>query len=427
MNNKNKQLKIFIFCITFFIFVGLLFNFFLKSSTPTKAGINDNVYGWAWSENIGWISFNSSTGGGGTDYGVNIESDGTITGYAWSENIGWISFNESDLTGCPQSPCKAWVDPLTGTVYGWAKALAANDPQSGGWEGWIHLQGSNYGVFIDTSSTPAEFEGWAWGEDVLGWISFNCDNPETGNVCSQSDYKVYTTFSLNSPPVVQNPHISSEDYCVSETTGKITFEWTYSDPDNDNQSRFDLIVSSVYNINPESIPNPEVNRTVNITNPSPSTNSQYVYVIPSSESDKLQYNKTYYWWVRVWDDQGNDSGWVYVGNFNTALHAYPYISFDWIPQNPVVEETVAMINNSTCYDINNNPVECPNWLWQIPSTAEFTDGTSQTIKEPHIIFHETGNNSVTLQATDATGYSCSRTKTISIQAPLPGWIEIPPK
>ena len=250
-----------------------------------------NVWGYAWSENIGWVSFSckncdqdnngyvdTNCGGDNStilsvDYGVDIcignpdqdpeicsgKDPGTLVGYAWSEHIGWISFNESDLAGCPQSPCKAWVDPSTGTVYGWAKALAANDPQSGGWEGWIHLQGSNYGVFIDTSSTPAEFEGWAWGEDVLGWISFNCDNPESGNVCSQSDYKVYTTYSFNSPPVVQNPHISSEDYCVSETTGKITFEWTYSDPDNDNQSRFDLIVSSVYNINPESIPNPEVN------------------------------------------------------------------------------------------------------------------------------------------------------------------------
>lgn len=54
--------------------------------------------GWAWSENIGWISFNStddqdpSTPGiqpATSNYGVNKNADGTLAGYAWSSNIGW--------------------------------------------------------------------------------------------------------------------------------------------------------------------------------------------------------------------------------------------------------------------------------------------------------------------------------------------------
>jgi hypothetical protein len=76
------------------------------SVTSTADGI---LTGWAWSESFGWISFNCKTGGDSqaniccsqasppspcSDYGVTVAtSTGEFDGYAWSENIGWISFN----------------------------------------------------------------------------------------------------------------------------------------------------------------------------------------------------------------------------------------------------------------------------------------------------------------------------------------------
>jgi len=429
--------KIFVYFFIFFLISAISAGIslqlgHLKKIETIKAGGSNNVYGWAWSKNIGWISFNSTTGGGSVSYGVNIGNDGTLSGYAWSENIGWISFNESDLSGCPQAPCKAWVDTNTGNIYGWAKALSANDSNSGGWDGWIHLRGSNYGVKINFSASPAEFEDWAWGGDDnsneanIGWISFNCNNSETGNVCSQSNYKVYTSVIFNSAPQVQNPHISSQDYCVAEQTGRIVFEWTYSDPDSDPETRFDLRINDINNVND---PNPEVDRTISgLNNPSPTTNNQSVFVVSSYQSDKLQYNKTYYWWVRLWDNQGNNSGWQYAGSFTTAHHAYPYVSFTWNPEEPTVEEVVQFTNQTKCYDINNNEVNCSSYLWTIPPTAEFANETNQFSKDPQIIFHETGNDiPVTLRATDPSGFSCEKTTNIQINAPLPGWTEVPPK
>lgn len=61
----------------------------------------NELEGYAWGENIGWVSFNCNTGGseGGnvcatSNYKVTIDSDtGEWGGYAWSENFGWISFN----------------------------------------------------------------------------------------------------------------------------------------------------------------------------------------------------------------------------------------------------------------------------------------------------------------------------------------------
>ncbi len=67
---------------------------------------NGNLSGWAWSDAIGWISFdchNSETGGsspnyscgpGGVTYGVKVDNvSGEFKGWAWNDAIGWISFN----------------------------------------------------------------------------------------------------------------------------------------------------------------------------------------------------------------------------------------------------------------------------------------------------------------------------------------------
>ncbi|GMX58068.1 MAG: hypothetical protein YFSK_4050 [Candidatus Yanofskyibacterium parasiticum] len=160
------------------------------------AGAGHNVGGFAWSENIGWVSFNNGAvdgiaGGGGTDYGVNIASDGKMSGYAWSEYIGWISFNAADVAGCggcSGDTCQAKVSGIPNAsgqheISGWVKVLA----NGGGWDGCVSLRGSNYGVSIDPAT--GDFHGWAWSDMVLGWLSFNSVDPGAGG----GPYKVHTS------------------------------------------------------------------------------------------------------------------------------------------------------------------------------------------------------------------------------------------
>ncbi|MBI2609899.1 hypothetical protein HYW53_01855 [Candidatus Giovannonibacteria bacterium] len=128
-----------------------------------SAGSADDLSGWAWSENIGWISFNSVNLNRGANYGVRISNSGNLSGYAWSENIGWISFNEN--SGCPKSPCVPRLNRDTGEVSGWARALSADNK---GWDGWISFRGSGYGVTVSNCL----WDGWAWGSDVVGWVHF---------------------------------------------------------------------------------------------------------------------------------------------------------------------------------------------------------------------------------------------------------------
>ncbi len=169
--------------------VGLLFGatYFTNPSfvkTPeAQAGTGENLSGFAWGENTGWISFNSTSDGSAVSYGVNVDTStqgaggiGLFSGYAWSENIGWISFKQSDITGiCPSGATVARVDWSTRKVSGWARALAGD--ATSGWDGCIKFSNNGNawtgsGAYDGVAFSANNLVGHAWGSDVIGWIDF---------------------------------------------------------------------------------------------------------------------------------------------------------------------------------------------------------------------------------------------------------------
>ncbi len=186
--------KVFLHSFIFLAAFGALFLF----PRRTFAGVSQNISGLAWSENIGWISFNNTSGGGSIDYGVNVDTTtGMFSGYAWSENIGWISFNRADTGVPPTAPYNggeayaAKLDLITLQATGWARAIAGFNA----WDGWIKFSGIaqngfSYGVTIEEDT--GEFTGFAWGGYVLGWMSFNCANT---NSCGTVSYSVKSPFA----------------------------------------------------------------------------------------------------------------------------------------------------------------------------------------------------------------------------------------
>jgi len=443
----------------------------------TKAGSNANVSGWAWSENIGWISFNStncdSDGDGITDtgnysqcptgesigdYGVHIAPDGVFSGYAWSENIGWISFNEEDLSGCPQEPCKAEINLTSGEVSGWARALApVGDPEGGGWDGWIHLRGTNYGVKLNPSTR--EFEGWAWGGDdasstaVIGWISFNhlnCDSDNNG-VSDQgnysqcpigkpvSDYKVETSFNL--PPTAGNLS-ETINPCAWGTFPQVALglsiilNWDYSDPNKDPQAAYEIWVDD-----DPSFSGSKFNHIAPSTAPSDSTVSYALDLSQDEEGDwlaNLDWGTTYYWKVRVKDSSGSWSEFSSTSSFTTPAHAYPYPDFQPFPQNPSIGEVVEFIQDdpsvaqAICYlDQNDTATSCEalpgtNYAWDFsydPAEGFQTDSTYKG--NATTTYDVVKPSTVRLQITDDLG-TCSMDRKINITLPLPKWREISP-
>ena len=159
----------------------------LSSVSTAVINFPTNVMGWAWSSNIGYISFNSlnSGAGGGTTYAVKIATsttEGYFTGYAWSSNIGWISFSSGDVShptpkvNLQTGQVTGWVRACVGTVNGDCTGVDRTD----GWDGWISLSGTNHespnldgsrGITFD--KITGKFNGYAWGGEVMGWISFN--------------------------------------------------------------------------------------------------------------------------------------------------------------------------------------------------------------------------------------------------------------
>lgn len=130
--------------------------------------------GYAWSDTVGWVSMRG--GSGSTAYGVNVDSNGFLSGYAWSDTIGWIKFGglSSFPTGSGTSAADARVSGSS--IIGWARACAGTSAgdcssmtsRTDGWDGWIALSGTGYGPAISGTSVS----GYAWGSDVVGWLSF---------------------------------------------------------------------------------------------------------------------------------------------------------------------------------------------------------------------------------------------------------------
>lgn len=192
----------------FFIALGLGYVAYTVSPSSVEipkaeAGASENVSGFAWSENVGWISLNSTSDGSATSYGVNISpltGTGIFSGYAWSENVGWITFNSGELSSCPSGTCNAQVDWASGKVTGWARVLS----QTG--DGWIKLSDDSIGVWNGkgVKITSGKFSGYAWGSDSVGWIDFapliNGITPLPSDdlaqiapaACSASDPSTYT-------------------------------------------------------------------------------------------------------------------------------------------------------------------------------------------------------------------------------------------
>lgn len=197
MFQSNLKERISKFCskhayVLFFILALSVFVF--SSSQNVKAGTQD-VTGWLWSSNTGWVSMNciNTNSCGGVSYGVTQSNSGDWSGYGWSNNIGWLKFN----TGCPTNYGQCNTKLTASGLSGWARFCAGTvngdctgADRADGWDGWVSLSyandnnltsidlqpGSpgiapyNYGPTQDPSTGAVT--GFAWGSEVVGWLNF---------------------------------------------------------------------------------------------------------------------------------------------------------------------------------------------------------------------------------------------------------------
>lgn len=447
-----------------------------KNIKITSASADNNVSGWAWSSNIGWISFNctgDSPACGASNYGVSIDSaSGDFSGYGWSSNVGWISFNRSDTGNPPSQPYKndSGNDPIAkhnsgnGQVDGWAKILSLGD------NGWVKLRkfssdsGADYGVSI----VNGNFSGWAWnGNDDgsgIGWVSFNCDHTNDGtlppnniNACGTSNYRVVLA-GTNHPPSVANmtaPNLNYSAASVNALRANLQFDFIDSDAGSfgsayqleirksqDNQLVLNTGVCTDFETPSADC---KIDNSICMRNESAGgclSPGDCVCQYPLEEG--LNYETRYKWSVKVWDnfgasgeaeydtDQDTDNDDGIRKTFTTYKHEMPDVNFTWFLANPSQGEEVKFTDQSKVYSAQPdiNPADCTDalcdWEWSsISPGVTFKDSVNGPA--PIIIFSQAGNPTITLKVTDFDGYIIYRSKTINVNANLPGWREVKPE
>jgi hypothetical protein len=217
MKSKNKNNKI--ISAASFIFI-LVFMFLLSQADISKTDAQTStskLSGYAWSDTIGWISFDSSTNGNNE---VSIDTNGNLNGYAWSENVGWIKFG--NLSNFPSSGTNA---KLTGVnLTGWARACAGTEngdcnsvTRTDGWDGWIALSDptGNEAYGVQFNNPQGNNPSFAWGSDVIGWIDFSGVTGQSLLVNGQC-----RTYPAGTPQLPSLP--GDADLCISGTLSDLT-------------------------------------------------------------------------------------------------------------------------------------------------------------------------------------------------------------
>lgn len=225
--------------------------------------------------------------------------------------------------------------------------------------------------------------------------------------------KILTTAlecrQANYPPTATNLYRDNPDWCINPF--QFVLNWTFSDPDGDTQYAKQIQVddnSSFTSIDHDSgkIENNEI--------------PAYTTFMSDGKGGVLQFNKTYYWRLKLWDSKGGESDWIQSSEtLVTPLHAYPDPDFTYQPQK------VRELQSVQFTDESYSPVQIAKWYWT------FQDGTPlvSTKQNPSAIFETPGSKTVALTVWDVDNYSCSGgdgTQVIPVSIFAPTWREIIP-
>lgn len=177
--NKKSFGHLLLISLVFLGAFGLFSSLGDQALAQPKTGPQDGeLSGWAWSSNIGWISFNSNNTGSAIPYSVTIDPETKVlSGYAWSSSLGWLRFGsglDGPIEGGDNWPAKIDGDKLTGwarfcSVYvdgcsGETKPI--NGSELGSWDGWLKMENVTYNRDL------GRFEGFSWGSLNVGWVNF---------------------------------------------------------------------------------------------------------------------------------------------------------------------------------------------------------------------------------------------------------------
>ncbi len=223
----------------------------------------------------------------------------------------------------------------------------------------------------------------------------------------------------NHDPEATDLNVFSPNYCVFGPIGNI-FSWNFEDEDSQDQAAYQVLMrrlddSKVYDSGKK------IGSVSQITGQAINNEANYNFI------DYDPSNQGYQWRVRVWDEQNGVSDWSNYNFFRTPKHRYPEPKFDWIPDQPAIHELVSFINQSKCYNNDNQLATCPinAWSWDI-NNGTYLEETNSSSKNPKFRFNTTGQMQVSLTVADQDNYTCAYNNFIDVGLKIPEWKELLP-
>lgn len=272
---------------------------------------------------------------------------------------------------------------------------------------------------------------------------FTCVTAGTYNACGEArdtrgseDAKCLDTVVCNGSP--DKPIIPPEyqpdgvtwDYCSFQNLSLPTFHWTYSDPEGDPQTAYEIRIDNDSDFSvidgDEYLCGGEVCSGGDSTAYTP---------IPADWSDWMDWNTAYWWIVRVKDSYENWSEWSNATNFSSPLHAHPSPEFTHEPAIPTADEEVTFIDASICYDSGGSSYSCKDsvnnryqWDFEDDLIIDCDSNVNPACRgNATTSYPESGTYLVRLYVTDDLG-TCDTTgdTPITTSIPLPEYREVPP-
>jgi PKD domain len=332
---------------------------------------------------------------------------------AASKNINPSNPDKTFVITCTANAPPAAVDilcnsaqactiPFNGTAnLSWSSSNASTCTASGGWSGSKGTSGTEARSNLTATQT----------------FTLACSGPGGGGSDS-----VTATVPTNSRPLATNIRVTEPDYCALGPGG--TISWTYSDPDGNPQSAYQVQVDTNAGF---SSPDYDSGKVLSASNAA---------TIPQGA---LTWNGNYRVRVLVWDSFDLQClNWVPMSlctgpgcaanqqSWTSPQHRYPsdVNTFSWTPLRPPINQLAAFSRGSVqCYqNPPNTPAVCAVYSWL------FGDGTGASVASPSHAYANASSYTVTLAATEQqAGYSCSATKQITVQGPIPQWKEVFPQ
>lgn len=283
---------------------------------------------------------------------------------------------------------------FTGYKYASLGSVSIGDVGGHDSSDWPHIV-----EFNKTSAIPSTVNFYGPVRFYIEYVGSHWDGNWNWNISYEKGY-------LRAVPEVDNLSATQPDYCIMNPMA--TFKWKFeSDDTSASQAAYRIQISKSASFSSLVYDSSEVNST------------SQTYAIPVGV---MEYNKTYYWRIKVKDNYGTESDWATGSAITTPEKPAPHPAISYSPKTPIVLQRMTFSSaNSYCHS-GQAKTPCTD----VPGVVyhwDFGNSDTSSLAEDTTVFQDKNNYTVKLTITDGP-LTCSEAKVMIVNESLPTWQEV---